>query len=239
MTVLALAALLFSVSTAERISTFANPPAGNPDIVTIFRTVVQRTLDAPSFNYNQYLNYQAPDRTATQRTFGSMEVIGKEAYIPLTPDVALGKWGRGPLTPLVDSYYGPAMALRGLRTLLTSNSVIREGNNFIMKQVVSADSVSPGNPGQVLVTYMVYVNDDYVTAIQTHVEGWWSIPYARTHGILRFRRVDTYTASQVTYSSFGQIAPITAPPAARTVQLTSCGQVYHLPYLGREVCSAG
>jgi hypothetical protein len=238
MTVLALVALLFSVSTAERISTFANPPAGNPAIVTIFRTVVQRTLDAPSFRYNQYLNYQAPDRTATLRTLGSMKVIGKEAYILLTPGVPTGKWGRGPLTPLVDSYYGPAMALHGLRTLLTSNSVIREGNNFVVKQVVSADSVSPGNPGQVLVTYMVYVNDDYVTAIQTRLEGWWSIPYARINGILRFRRVDTFTASQVTYSSFGQIAPITAPPADRTLQLTLCGQVYHLPYLGREVCSA-
>ena len=49
MTVLALATVGLSLHTSERISYFSTPAPGNPAVVRIFRTVVQRTLDEPSF----------------------------------------------------------------------------------------------------------------------------------------------------------------------------------------------
>jgi hypothetical protein len=237
MTILALVALLLSVNTAERISSFPAPAAGNPAIVAIYRTVIQRTLDAPSFVFDQYLNYQAPDRTATTSVIGGEKVIGNVVYLELTASGATAKWGRGPLTALDDEYYGPQRALQQLQTFLKIKSVVRSGNNFIVRQVIPADSVARGNPGQVLVTSTVYVEDDYVTSIKAQLSGWFSYPYAGTVRHPKYKRVDRLSALAVTYSSFGQVAAITAPPAAQTVSLSVCGQAYRVVQSGHQVCS--
>ena len=237
MTILALVALLLSVSTAERISSFPAPAAGNPAIVAIYRTVVQRTLDAPSFDFDQYLDYQAPDRTATTFALGGERVIGNVVYIALTSSSSTGEWGRGPLTALADEYYGPARALKQLQTFVNLKSVVRAGNNFIVRQVIPADNVSPGNPGQVLVTSTVYVNDDYVTSIKANFTGWFSYPYAGTVSHPLYKRVDQLSAAPVTYSNFGHVAAITAPAAVQFVPLTVCGQAYHVVQSGHQVCS--
>jgi len=237
MTVLAALALVLSVSSAERISRFAAPAPGDPATVAVYRTVVQRTLDAPSFVFDQYLNYQAPDRTSTTFAIGGEKVIGRVAYIALNPSSASGQWGRGPLTALSDEYYGPTRALKQLQTFVNLKSVVRSGNNFIVRQVVPADSVSPGNPGQVLVTSTVYVNDDYVTSIKAQLSGWFSYPFAGTVSHPQYKRVDQLSAAPVTYSNFGHVAAITAPPAAKTVPLVVCGQGYRVVQAGHQVCS--
>lgn len=233
MTILALVALLLSVSTAERISSFAPPASGDPATVAMYRTVVQRTLDAPSFNYDQFLNYQAPDRTATLYASGGERVIGQVAYLALSPS----QWGRGPLTALADEYYGPSRALKQLQTFAKLTSVVRSGNNFVVRQVVPADSVSPGNPGQVLVTSTVTVRDDYVTSVTAHLTGWFSYPFAGTVDHPVYKRIDQFSAAPVTYGNFGHVPAISAPPAAQTMALTPCGQGYRVMQSGHSVCS--
>jgi len=236
MTVLALVALVLSVSTAEKISRFAAPAAGDAATVAAYHTVIERTLNASSFNYDQILNYQAPDRTSTMYA-GGERVIGKVAYIALNPTSSTGQWGRGPLTPLADEYYGPARVLKQLQTFATLTSVTRSGNNFIVRQVVPADSVSPGNPGQVLVTSTVYVADDYVSSIAAKLTGWFSYPYAGTVSHPLLRRVDQLAAAPVSYSNFGHVPAITAPSPAKTITLVVCGQGYRVVQSGHQVCS--
>jgi hypothetical protein len=237
MTVLAIVALLVSVSTAARISSFAPPPAGSPSVVAAYRAVVQHTLAAPSFTYEGFLNYQAPDRTATTYGVGNERVIGREVYLLLPTGATTSHWGRGPLTTLADDYYGPARALTQLRTFATVTSVVASGSNFVVQQVVPADLVAPGNPGQVLVTATVTVSGGYVASIKAQVTGWVSYPYAGTASHPRYRRVDSLSVPAVTYANFGAVVPITAPPAAQTVPLGLCGQQYRLVLPGSTVCS--
>lgn len=237
MTVLAIVALVFSIGSAERISHFATPRAGTPAVVAKYHAVVQHTLDAPSFTYEQFLNYRAPASTSVTATGGSDVVIGHEVYLPLAPVGSSPRWGRGPLTTLVDDYYGPARALTQLRTFLKIKAVVADGSNFIVQQVLPADVVSPGNPGQVLVTSTVAVSGGYVSSITAHVSGWFSYPYAGSASHPRYRRVDTLDAQAVTYSNFGAVAPISAPPASATVALRTCDQGFEFIESGRHVCS--
>ena len=237
MTVLAIVAMSFSISSAERISHFAAPRAGDPAVVEKYRAVIQHTLDAPSFTYEQFLNYRAPDSTSVAATGGNDVVIGHQVYLPLAPIGSSPRWGHGTLTTLVDDYYGPARALTQLRTFLTIRAVVSSGNDFIVQQVLPADVVSPGNPGQVLVTSTVAVSGGYVTSISANISGWFSYPYAGTASRPRYRRVDALAAQAVTFANFGAVAPITAPPASQTVPLHVCGQGYQFIEAGRHVCS--
>ena len=237
MTVLAIGALLLSVTSAERISYFSAPAAGTPAVIAQYRAVVQHTLDAPSFTYEQFLNYRAPSSTSVASTGGSDEVIGNVVYLPVAPVGSSPRWGRGPLTTLANDYYGPARALTQLRTFLKIKAVVGSGRDFIVQQVLPADVVAPGNPGQVLVTSTVVVSGGYVTSIASNVSGWFSYPYAGTASHPRYKRVDTLTPNPVTFTNFGAVAPITAPPASQTVPLHPCGQGYQFVESGQHVCS--
>ncbi|MBW4030358.1 MAG: hypothetical protein HIU57_06730 [Acidobacteria bacterium] len=237
MTVLAIVAMVLSISSAERISHFAAPRAGSPAVVAKYRAVVQRTLDAPSFVYEQFLNYQAPDSTSVATSGGNDLVVGRQVYLPLASVGSSPRWGRGPLTKLADDYYGPTRALTQLRTFLKITAVVSSGRDFVVQQVLPADVVSPGNPGQVLVTSTVAVSGGYVTSISSNVSGWFSYPYAGTASHPLYKRVDTLTAQPVTYGNFGAVAPITAPPASQTVPLRVCGQGYQIIESGHHVCS--
>lgn len=237
MTVLAIVALLVSVSTAARISSFAPPPPGRPAVVAAYHAVLLHTLAAPSFTYEGFLDYQAPDRTATTYGVGNERVIGREVYLLVPTSATTSHWGRGPLTTLADDYYGPVRALAQLRTFAALTSVVASGSNFVVQQVAPADLVAPGNPGQVQVTSTVTVHGGYVTSIAAQVTGWVSYPYAGTASHPRYRRVDSLTVPAVTYANFGAVVPITAPPAAQTVTLSVCAQGYRLVLAGSTVCS--
>jgi hypothetical protein len=228
MSILALGALLLSVSTSEKISSFPSPTPGDPAVVSIFRTVVQRTLHAPSFTYAGFLNYQAPDRTET--TLGSSSgtgvgggliIIGNEVYT--TPLAIAGKWGKGPLSSTVSQDYGPHRVRITLETLLKARSVIRDGDHFVVTQVLPADLTGPENPGQILVTSTVYVSDDYVTTIKALVQGWATIQTAFTNGHYVYRRVASFEAGPETFANFAHVPPINAPPTSKTIELYTCG----------------
>lgn len=239
MSVLALLALLLSVRTAERISSFRPPAPGDPAIVKIFRTVVQRSLGAGSFRVDNLLNYQAPDRTATINVSGANEVvIGSTAYLQLGPNShGAMTWGRAPLTHLADTYYGPFRARQLLEILLGDDSVVRQGDNFVVRQVVAANYISTGNPGQILITYMVYVNGDYVTGVSPLLQGWVTIPVGGSAQHPQWWRVSKFRSPESTFSNYGLVAPITAPPASQTVSLSLCGQSYRFVQQGHQVCS--
>lgn len=244
MTVLALLALLVSVNSAQRISSFATPASGDPAVVTIFHTVVQHSLQAPSFSVDGALNYQSPNRTATvasgsQTVQSAQKVIGSRVYLYLgTSAQGVAQWGSGPLTHQVDQYYGPTRATQEFTMLLGDSSVVRSANNFIVRQVVPADYISPGNPGQLLITYTVYVASDRVTGVSALLQGWVTIPTQDLAGHLTWARVNGYRSPESTYANYGGVAPITAPPAAQTVALTPCDNGgYEVVQQGHLVCS--
>jgi hypothetical protein len=224
MTALALVSVVLSVQTAARISYFSTPPAGNQVIATIFRTVVQRTLDAPGFTYNQFLNYRAPDRTAVIAPGVGIVVVGSETYVDLarisSSRQLSQKWGETPLTPLVDNQFGPTAATQVLKMLLSAVSVTRAGDHFTAQQVVLANSVEPGNVGQILITYVIDVNDDYVTSVTPTYHGWFFVPSPGP--TVDENHVATYQTMTITYGNFGNVVPITLPSASETVMLKPC-----------------
>lgn len=236
MTVLALVSVVLSLHTAERISTFSTPAPGQPAIVKIFRTVVQRTLDAPSFSYDQTLNYQAPDRVKGTGTYNGIIVVGSDVYLELSTTTSSSQWGKTPLTSLVDKEVGPVLVTQMLKTLLSLDSVVRVGNNFVAKQVVSADSIYPGNPGQVLITFMIYVSDDYVTSVTPRLNGWMSVPKSGTGGRIEWQRISKYQSMTLTYGNFGNIAPVTAPPVSRTAVLHECTGSSGIVFANQRLC---
>ena len=244
MSVLALLALIASVSSAQKISSFATPAPGQSAVVAAFRAVLTRSLNAPSFTVDSALNYQSPNRTATIAS-GTVavqspeEVIGQRVYLYLgTNSKGVAQWGSGPLTPQVDQYYGPARATQEFTMLLGDNSVVRSANNFIVKQVVPADFISSGNPGQLRITYTVFVVNNYVTGVTALLEGWVTIPTQNQAGHLTWSRVNGYQSPESTYGNYGRVAPITAPPAAQTSPLTTCANgTYEVVQQGHLVCS--
>jgi hypothetical protein len=242
MTVLALATVGLSLHTSERISYFSTPAPGNRAVVRIFRTVVQRTLDEPSFIFEGIIGYRAPDRFHFHfQGYGAPNVIvvGSEVYIaPSAPDLSQ-KWGRGPLTRFADDIYGPQGVLGPLQRLLTAESVVRFGDdNFKVTTVVGANVVSPGSPGQVRLTYTVYVTDDLVSSIVTNEQGWFSVGAPQAKGHIRWERVSKFRFAPQTYGSFGAVPAFSPPPLSRTVPLTLCGGDHRTTVDGFSGCFA-
>ena len=246
MTVLALLAVIVSVSTADKISSFPAPQPGAPAVVSAFHRVVQRSLDAPSFVVDSVLHYRAPDRTeamaagsSSSSSSSGVRVIGTSVYLDLGQD-SQGhiRWGRGVLSPQANLYYGPLRATQELKMLLTDNSVTRSAGHYIIHQVSSADAISPGNPGQLLITYTVYVVHGYVTGVAAMLQGWVTILEQGPSGATRRVRVDQYQSPGSTYGNYARVAPIGPPPASQTITLTSCangGYAVALP--GHAGCS--
>jgi hypothetical protein len=238
MTALTVVSVVFSLQTAARVSYFSTPPAGNQAIAAIFRTVVQRSLDAQGFTYNQFLNYRAPDRTAVIAPGVGIIVVGNETYVELagisSSQQHPRKWGETSLTPIVDNQFGPAAATQVLKMLLTALSVTRSGDHFTAQQVVSANSVEPGNAGQILITYVIYVNDDYVTSVTPTYHGWFVIPSPGAS--VDDNHVATYRNSTITYGNFGHVAPITPPSALETVVLEPCSGPRSFPFGNKRLC---
>ncbi len=225
MTLLAAGAVVVSVHGGERVSYFASPPSGNPRVVSIFHTVIRRTLAEPSFRIDNAIDYQSPDRYRVRiagPTPLSLIEIGHELYYPLQPPTS--KWGEVALTSNVASNLRLNVTTAVLTTLLHANSVVRDGdNNFTVTTVRNASSIDPLDPGQVEATMTVYVSDDLVTSIVTSLRGWMTI--AVTSGSpprTRSTRVSSFRPAVISYGDFGQVAPISAPPASQTAQVMVC-----------------
>lgn len=225
MTVLAVLALTLSVSRNERFSTFAAPPAGNPAVVKVFRTVLTRTLDAPSFTFDHSIDYQAPDRTR----MAFMVASGVDAYVVIGDTEYVGireangeTWGATPLTKTSDALVGPAAAKADLEGLFTSDAVTQSGDHFTVTSVLPASTFYSEDPGQVELIQTVFVEDDYVTSIADRLVGWVSVPVAQRSGGYTLGRVDQRNLGSVDYGDYGEVRTIAAPPASRVVELVTC-----------------
>ena len=244
MTVLALLALIVSLSTADKISSFPTPKPGAPTVVAAFHRVVQRSLDAPSFVVDSVLHYRGPDRTevmasGSDSSSSGVRVIGTSVYLDLGHD-SRGhiQWGRGVLSPQANLYYGPLRATQELNMLLADNSVARSAGHYIVHQVSSADAIAPGNPGQLLITYTVYVVHGYVTGVMAMLQGWVTILEQGPSGATLRVRVDQYQSPGSTYGNYARVAPIGPPSATQIILLSSCangGYAVALP--GHAGCS--
>ncbi|MDH2902768.1 MAG: hypothetical protein PXZ08_02295 [Actinomycetota bacterium] len=244
MSALAILALVLSVGSAQRISSFATPAPGEANVVASFHAVVQRSLNASSFTVDHALNYQAPDRTATIATGAAavaapQRVIGQRVYLMLGIDArGVAQWGTGALSHQADQFYGPTRATQEFSMLLGDNSVVRAGTGYIVKQVVPADYISSGNPGQLLITYTLTVAGGYVTGVTALLHGWVTIPVQNQAGHLTWTRVNGYQSPESTYTDYGTVARIVAPPSAQTSPLTLCSDgTYALVHQGHGVCS--
>jgi hypothetical protein len=243
MTVLALVTVGLSLHTSERISYFSTPAPGNPAVVKIFRTVVQRTLAEPSFNVDSFIDYQAPNLFRVHvAARSSLDVIvqGHEIYVPIASTATSPLWGRSPLPPAGDPYFGPDKTLGLLQSLLRSDSVARDGsNNFTVKTVMSASSVDSWDPGQVLATTTVYVSDDLISSVVPNLQGWLTIRVSSfSHGKVhvRWERVSKYRSPTSTFGDYGQVPVITAPPLSETVPIIMCDGGYGYKVQSRGVC---
>lgn len=87
MTLLAAGSLVVSLHIAPRYSYFSSPRSGDPRVVSIFHTVVRRTLDEPSFTVDNTIEYRSPDLFRVQYaalTSSSLIEVGHELYLPLS-----------------------------------------------------------------------------------------------------------------------------------------------------------
>jgi len=238
MTVLALGAMLLSVQSAARISVYATPPAADPGLVASFHAVIQRTLDAPNYTYNQLLDYQSPDRVKGTGTYSGLVIVGPTVYLQFSTTPSAHQWGSTALTTGVNQSFGPALVTRLLHTLLTLNSVVRQGSNYVAEQVVAANDVAPGNPGDVLISFDVGVSGGYAVNITPTLHGWLSIPVSGTPGHYVYHRVSSYTSQTSTFTSIGRVPAITAPPVARTVALVACSGTGGFYLAGEHLCQS-
>jgi hypothetical protein len=242
-TVLAVLAMVASTHTGERVSYFSTPAPGNPAVVKIFRTVVRRTLAEPSFTVDSFIDYQAPDLFRVHFAYpSSLDVIvrGHEVYVPIASTTTGTWWGRSPLPSAVDPYFGPDKALGLLQTLLHADSVARDGNdNFTVTTVMSASSVDSWDPGQVLATLTVYVNDDLISSVVPNLRGWLTIrvsTVSQGKAHVKWERVSKYRSSTSTFGDYGQVTVITAPPFSETVPMILCDGGYGYKIQARGHC---
>jgi hypothetical protein len=231
MTVFAFAGAVISLHTSPAIAFYSQPPASNPAVVGKFHQDVFATLKSPSLEYrigSAVLDYQAPNRVLSRGlpVVGSsleMEiVIGPYYYIALNQNQdVVRQWGKGSLTTRLNDEIGPKAVLGELRNLMAFSSVIENGSTFVAKEVVDANEVLPGTPGQSLVVVTVNTHDGYVVSLRATYYGIFRYPIF-THDDVRAQTLTLIHGVQGNFSRFGLVSPISHPPETKTVNLIPC-----------------
>jgi hypothetical protein len=221
---LSLAAVFVSLSDSTPIAFFSQPKPGSPTVVRTFYNDVKATLDAPSFLLFEggivgAIEYQAPNRTMDLSKPDEVIVIGKTSYQKIDST----QWGEGPLTPEIDNLFGPHSVRFALRQLIGLKGVKRTAGGFIARQVVAAATFSPGSDGQALVLWTVGIRNGFVVSFNETVHGIFSsYEYAKATPFFSPMTVKELRSEPGTFSRFGKIPQITAPPKSKTVKLIAC-----------------
>ena len=227
--VLALVTVVVSVGTSGRYSYFSTPRPGRADVVREFRSALENTLEARSFQYDESpgrIDYQAPNRTRALDPLGPSIVIGHTVYVALGfVNNKVTQWGEGPLTAPLDNVFGLMAVRRDLKDLLGVTSVHRRGDHFYAQQVVAADTVSPGTNGQALIDVTVIVRSGHVVRVEATAHGILT-SYKLAHDAYRAVTVTSIYLGRDTYSQFGEVPPITAPTSAKIIHLQPCTNGY-------------
>jgi hypothetical protein len=109
-----------------------------------------------------------------------------------------------------------------LRNILNLNSVREVSGGFIVKQIVPANDVAPGTAGQAFIVWFVMVRGGHVISCHGTAHGILQT-YALVHKTqLKAVTVKSLNLGTETYSKFGFIPRIVAPPKRRTVKLVPC-----------------
>ena len=231
MTVFAFSGAVVSLQTSPVIAYFSPPPAGNAAVVRKFHQEILATLKAPSLEDrigSVVLDYEAPNRVLFRgvRVVGSplkMEiVIGRHYYIALNQNRGVvNQWGRGSLATRLNEEVGPKAILGELKNLMSVSSVVESGSTFVAKEVVNANEVLPGTPGQSLDVVSANAHDGYVVSLRVTSYGMFQSPVF-THGGERSRILTQIHGVQTSFSKFGQVPSISTPPETETVNLIPC-----------------
>jgi hypothetical protein len=216
--------MFVSIHESARYSYFSPRARGKVPVVRLFHVAVNRTLAAKSFvlhEGNLALEYQAPNRARSGVIGGPDIVIGDKTYWSLgTTNGVVRQFGEEPLTPLIAEFAGPQAATATLRDLRRQESVTNHGKTFTVQQVTPASRLFPLLAGQVLIDWTVTVRGGYVR----HVHG-------VAHGILpsymspRHRTATSAPSIPLlpdSYTDFGDVKPINAPPKDKTVKMVAC-----------------
>ena len=231
LTIFAFSGAVVSLHTSPTIAYFSPQSAGNAVVVRKFHLDVLATLKSPSLEDrigSAVLDYEAPNRVLSRgvRVVGSplkMEiVIGPQYYIALDQyRGVVRQWGRGSLTTRLNDEIGPKAILGELKNLMSVTSVTASGSTFVAKEVVGANEVLPGTPGQSLVVVSANTHDGFVVSLRAIFYGIFRSPVF-THGGLRARSLTLIHGVQSNFSKFGLVPSIPTPPETKTVNLIPC-----------------
>lgn len=231
MTVFAFSGAVVSLQTSPDIAYFSPSPAGNAAVVRKFHQEVFATLKAPSLEDrigSAVLDYEAPNRVLFRgvlvvgTSLKGEIVIGPHYYIALNQNRGVvSQWGRGSLTTRLSDEIGPNAILGELKKLMSISSVTASGSTFVAKEVVGANEVLPGTPGQSLVVVSANTHDGYVVSLRATSYGIFRSPVSTNHG-LTARTLTQIHGVQSNFSKIGLVPSIPTPPETKTVNLIPC-----------------
>jgi hypothetical protein len=225
---LSLVAILLSLHDSTPIAFFSHPTPGDPAAVRTFRDDVKATLNAPNFIFGGIgtlgpIEYQSPNRTKDLSKLATVIVIGRTSYQELSGyKNSVTQWGEGSLTSEINKLFGPVRVKFALREFLNLTSVRRVSGGFVAKQIVPAADISPGTPGQALIFWSVKTHGGFVTNYRGTAHG-----LLQSHVVVRKTHLEAVIVKSIhlepgTYSKFGLVPQIVAPPKNKTVKLVPC-----------------
>ncbi|HEY1827827.1 MAG TPA: hypothetical protein VGF87_07390 [Acidimicrobiales bacterium] len=201
---------------------------------------MEATLHARSFIVEQDGTvswFQAPDRSRTSTTMAGVSdiTIGSTMYSNnnifggVAGDSETPSWSKVTYPKDDVPYTLPRLELLSLRQLLSVDSVERTRQGFVVNDVVPADEIEPGMPGQALFLLHVAISAGHVAAVTTSTYG----RFPTTHLIAEpsgFCHTKVCTAvvpfrvptpQTVTFTAFDAAPPVDPPPASET-QVQQC-----------------
>lgn len=217
--------MFVSIHDSARYSYFSPRAPGNTVAVRELHHAVDDTLDAKSFIVHErggVISYQAPNRTEQGGVggIGGDDVIGAKTYWRLEIDNGVVRqWGEEPLTSLINELVGPKAVKATLRDLRRQDSVTKTGGTFNVVQVIPAAKLVPDCAGQFLIRWTVSIRGAYVRVVKGRVFG--ILPSYFVSGN-RSSSSRSFSAVRISFSDIDNVAPIVAPPKAKTVTLVPC-----------------
>ncbi len=212
-------AAAIGVSSSPVVVYFSTPAPGSPQTLIMFRELVALTADQQSYvmsSSSERVIYQAPDRTEIvplgKNTAGARHaiVIGHVAYEVMgTNSRGKPQWGEGPATAEIMQTDGPYAAQGLLEQLFAAKSVVQQGNEYTMSEVVpNGFAIYFGDQnGQLLYQVVVHQNDGLISSA--------TISYAGFSTSRVIREV-------VHFTDFNRSPAVVPPPANELIQLVPC-----------------
>jgi hypothetical protein len=105
---------------------------------------------------------------------------------------------------------------------LTVSSVRVKDGGFVAKQIVDANEITPGSAGQSLLVWWINTHGRFVSSIRGTAYGLLQNLVVVHQSNFKTVTVKSIRLGSSTYSKFGQVPDISAPPKRKTVILVPC-----------------